>query len=524
MLLVEFVVRHSDFQKAELTSVLEVIACSYTVVELPVAPCANLNDPHCHRAFCLLQIHNSNKNYGDDDCSGSRCCPEESVVASTILSRCTLVRSVLEVWGYGDSLETCAQDAIQFRNNNTKNMPHNVTSYEAMTWSFTIQTLGTKYNREEQNDMRKPFAGLNLGRVCLDKPDLDLRLIREAELDVKGNPAHPKISHTGEILLPKGPPAVAWYFGRVLQVESSLLRRPLLFSQQSLKKRKYLGPTSMDAELSNVMANLAQVKPGSVVLDPFCGTGSILISCALLGAYCVGMDIDIRVLRGSGETGGVASNFRQFGLPAPELVRADNHLYNRHWRNTSANLYDAIVCDPPYGIRAGARKSGSKRRIVVPVKPELRNVHIAQTRPYPVADVMTDLLDTAARILTIGGHLVYILPSFAETFSFERDLPVHPCLETTHVCFQPFSADLGRRIVALRKMRDPCAGQLAKWSDPDAAEKCANIREKILEAAKLKPDYEKKAAFRKEKRKNHLQLKRAAKRTKKEIGGDVKKT
>jgi tRNA (guanine10-N2)-methyltransferase len=233
----------------------------------------------------------------------------------------------------------------------------------------------------------------------------------------------------------------------------------------------------------------------------------------------VGMDIDIRVLRGSSdETRSVASNFRQFHLPLPELIRADNHLYDRHWRNTSANLYDAIVCDPPYGIRAGARKSGSKRRQVNPVQPELRNCHIAQTQPYPVADVMTDLLDTAARILTIGGHLVYILPSFAKDFNAEMDLPVHPCLETTHVCFQPLSAEHGRRIVALRKMKDPCAGQLATWKDPNAAEKCANIREKIFEAAKLKPDYEQKAALRKEKRKHHQQIKRAAKRRMKETG------
>ncbi|KFG34354.1 putative methyltransferase, partial [Toxoplasma gondii GAB2-2007-GAL-DOM2] len=42
----------------------------------------------------------------------------------------------------------------------------------------------------------------------------------------------------------------------------------------------------------------AHVKRGTLVLDPFVGTGSILISASYYGATCVGSDIDIRVLKG----------------------------------------------------------------------------------------------------------------------------------------------------------------------------------------------------------------------------------
>ena len=118
----------------------------------------------------------------------------------------------------------------------------------------------------------------------------------------------------------------------------------------------------MDAELSFIMTNLGQIKKGSIVLDPFVGTGSILLSCALRGAYCVGTDIDIRVLRGRNSDENVLSNFRQFNLPRPELIRSDNAIYHRHFRtDTQRPLYDAIICDPPYGIRAGARRTGSRR-------------------------------------------------------------------------------------------------------------------------------------------------------------------
>ena len=72
----------------------------------------------------------------------------------------------------------------------------------------------------------------------------------------------------------------------------------------SLKRRVYLGPTSMDPLLSFTMANMAMVRPGNLVLDPFVGTGSITISCAAFGAFCMGTDIDIRVLRGDGFNNG----------------------------------------------------------------------------------------------------------------------------------------------------------------------------------------------------------------------------
>ena len=40
------------------------------------------------------------------------------------------------------------------------------------------------------------------------------------------------------------------------------------------------------------MPSLAHILPGHRVLDPFCGTGSLLLSAASLGAFVVGSDID----------------------------------------------------------------------------------------------------------------------------------------------------------------------------------------------------------------------------------------
>jgi tRNA (guanine10-N2)-methyltransferase len=126
----------------------------------------------------------------------------------------------------------------------------------------------------------------------------------------------------------------------------------------SLKDRRYLGPTSMDHELSCIMCNHGHVRPGSFVLDPFAGTGSILVAAASYGARVLGCDIDMRVLRdgkidSKGASCNVYTNFRDYGLGDPAgLVRCDNS--HPPWRPHLQAVVDAILTDPPYGVRAGA--------------------------------------------------------------------------------------------------------------------------------------------------------------------------
>jgi tRNA (guanine10-N2)-methyltransferase len=65
-----------------------------------------------------------------------------------------------------------------------------------------------------------------------------------------------------------------------------------------LSKRIYLGPTSTDNDLAFLMCNQALVSSGSCVIDPFVGTGGLLIPPASKGAITFGSDLDIRVING----------------------------------------------------------------------------------------------------------------------------------------------------------------------------------------------------------------------------------
>lgn len=60
-------------------------------------------------------------------------------------------------------------------------------------------------------------------------------------------------------------------FGRIL----GFSRRFELLAKFDLKQRKMIGNTSMDPELSLIMANMGRVVPGSFVFDPFAGAGRL---------------------------------------------------------------------------------------------------------------------------------------------------------------------------------------------------------------------------------------------------------
>jgi tRNA (guanine10-N2)-methyltransferase len=48
------------------------------------------------------------------------------------------------------------------------------------------------------------------------------------------------------------------------------------------------------------MLSFLEAKKGSLVYDPFVGTGSLLVTCAHFGAFPIGSDIDGRQIRGKG--------------------------------------------------------------------------------------------------------------------------------------------------------------------------------------------------------------------------------
>ncbi|KAE9446940.1 hypothetical protein C3L33_21173, partial [Rhododendron williamsianum] len=368
-------------------------------------------------------------------------------IARKIANRSILVKGVYELWGEGSTYEEL-EEAIKAYPDERK-LPY-LTSES--TFKITVDSFGKVMSSEEQNDRIRSFSyvpfkclgfvpvliKLFQGRVNLRSPDHKFWVL---ETDDSG-------SNNG--LPPVDQKRI--FFGR----EVGTADRKLLPTYQ-LKSRTYLGPTAMDAEMAFLMANQALTAPGKLVYDPFVGTGSILVAAAHFGAMTMGADIDIRVVRdGRGPDCNVWSNFKQYGLPMPlGLLRADNNL--PPWRPGLKEVFDAIICDPPYGVRAGGRKSGGRKLLKGVVGPytvpdDKRTDHIPSTAGYCLAECVHDLLDLAAQMLVMGGRLVYFYPVLREDDTIDTNFPEHPCFKLVAACEQILSLRYSRVLLTMVKI------------------------------------------------------------------------
>ena len=87
----------------------------------------------------------------------------------------------------------------------------------------------------------------------------------------------------------------------------------------NLRDRVYIGNTTMDPQLALIMANVARVGRGSHVLDPFAGTGGVLLAAAHYGAVCYGLEIDYNTAHARGKSSRINVEYRS----EHESVRAN---------------------------------------------------------------------------------------------------------------------------------------------------------------------------------------------------------
>ncbi len=147
---------------------------------------------------------------------------------------------------------------------------------------------------------------------------------------------------------------------------------PKVFVLRGPRRRPFFHPSAMPAKLARCMVNLAQPVTGDVVLDPFCGTGAMLIEAGLMGCRVVGLDVQWRMVRGS------LRNLRHFGVAADGVLLADV-------RHVPVRKVDCIVTDPPYG-------------------------RSAKTLGREVGDIVDDFLHVATDCVARGRRLCIAFP------------------------------------------------------------------------------------------------------------------
>ena len=111
------------------------------------------------------------------------------------------------------------------------------------------------------------------------------------------------------------------------------------FLQREPIKKPAFHPTSLKPKLARLLVNLSRAKPKQILLDPFCGTGSVLIEAAILNCKAIGIDIDAKMISGS------KTNLNFYKLNA-KLMQGNALELQKLFKK---NSIDAIATDPPYG-------------------------------------------------------------------------------------------------------------------------------------------------------------------------------
>ncbi|NHV98742.1 MAG: methyltransferase [Thaumarchaeota archaeon] len=137
-------------------------------------------------------------------------------------------------------------------------------------------------------------------------------------------------------------------------------------------RKPFFHPSSLKVELARTMLNLARVREGSIVVDPFSGTGTVLVEACKLQTHPIGLDVDPLMAYSS------RRNYRWFQTLVFQVLGDARHMPFRR--------ADAVVTDPPYGRRASTHGFESLRLYECFIK-------------------------EASRILRDEGWLVFLAPS-----------------------------------------------------------------------------------------------------------------
>jgi tRNA (guanine10-N2)-dimethyltransferase len=123
------------------------------------------------------------------------------------------------------------------------------------------------------------------------------------------------------------------------------------FTQRRSPLRPFFVPSAIHPKSARLMVNLSRAAPGDLFLDPFCGTGGLLLEAAEIGCVPIGVDINPMILAGCRE------NLEHY------LVAFNGVLGDARSPPFSPRAINAIATDPPYG-RSSSTKGAKVRGLI----------------------------------------------------------------------------------------------------------------------------------------------------------------
>lgn len=416
---------HTGFRKAELESLADL----YNVQ-------VDISDHDESSPFLIVDIQNDN----EDKISTDK-------IAHQWVQRSILCRSIYELWGQGTTDEELHASV-------KANSLHLWEKFTNMTFKFDFESYQGRRDWNASLELIDQFRYMSFkAKAKLKNPEVTY-VVLEDYSGVPSESTDAEANAESEIAPLKTPRQI--YLGRLV---GRTERENNILDTYELKKRKYVGTTSFDAELSLISVNIAQANHYKVLYDPFVGTGSFLVAGAKFGAVTIGSDIDIKTLIGKNNRN-INSNFKQYGTLLNFIDVATMDFTHNALRKDF--VIDTICCDPPYGVREGLKVLGAakperhlgKENIEIDgMKAFLRRDYVQPKKPYQLGNMLDDLLEFAADRLPVGGRLVYWMP-VANDEDYTTSIPHHEKLQLKYNCVQKFNRWSRRLLCYVKQSKD----------------------------------------------------------------------
>ena len=135
--------------------------------------------------------------------------------------------------------------------------------------------------------------------------------------------------------------------------------------------KAFFYPGVLMPRMARALVNISQAKEGDLLLDPFSGTGGILVEACLVGIRCVGVDVQKKLVRGA-----------KVNLEGLDCTLIAGDARRLPFRDCSI---DNAVLDTPYG-RSALIRAESKEELLDNGLAELHRVLKPGRRTVVVAD------------------------------------------------------------------------------------------------------------------------------------------
>lgn len=289
-------------------------------------------------------------------------------------ARCITVRSAYVVLASGIDRDALKSDAgLVLRSGELPFPSSGGSSWSLRLLLFEPSGQCVKGGRSTELEVIALFwpmlAARLLGRVSLTSPDVALFLLEGLALNAGDGEVHTSVL--------------------CYRATLGLTERQGTIAKTRIASRPYHGTTTMGPESALLTASFSRCGVRAKrVLDPFVGTGGLIVAAAELGATnCVGIDVNEEAGCGAAL---VARNLAHYGLSEvvtyasvhgdardPAAVGATvRSLDTGGGRGSTTPLFDAILTDPPYGVRESAKHGGGTAAAVLCALAVLSLIHI----------------------------------------------------------------------------------------------------------------------------------------------------